>query len=763
MQFVCEDTVFLPNAEELNMKHKILLSIFALLLSLSAFSGPARRGPVYLTQPDGTAFSARIRGDEFMKIFTTEAGNAIIQGKDGWWCYAEYDSEGRRISSGHRVGTETPAETIASSRNIPFSKLAANAKAKRVISPEAGEPLMQRILKSKGISTKNDGSQSVTKHGIIILAQFKDKQFTYTREDFIALLTKAGYNANGATGSAKEYFDDQFGGMFEFSFDVSPIVTLSGNMAAYGANDPDDSDTAPEEMVIEACSLLDNEIDFSLYDDDGDDEVDNVFVFFAGGDEAEGAGEDCIWSHAWYIYSGARKDLFLDGKRIDRYACTAELSRRYTTGSDYRDVLAGIGTFCHEYFHTFGIPDMYDTDYEGSGGTAAGLWISTSLMDAGNQNNYGNTPPNLNAIERELLGITEPLVIDKNGGYALEPIHLKGQYFRINTDHPDEYYLLECREEEGWDKYAGGRGMLVYHIDKSDRSPGISDNYGKDATARLSWDVYNEVNSRPSHQCADLIEADSRKDSFSATETDYFHNAVGNIRDIFFPNQKTNSIIPGNKPELIYWSGAENEISITNIRESGNGVSFNVLGFSEAILPPNVSKCSYESFMDAAIIRFESDRPFEGEAVVEWGRTGEEPQTTTVKPYESGKYSITLENLLPDNKTYSVKIYFEQDSITGEEHKISFMTKKKPGVSWPFIYMNGIVKNSNGTLPTGCELPLRVYNAVGAAEISWEFNGSPVKAGGDGYFKPSRNGSLVARIIWEDGTVETIMKEIIME
>ncbi len=744
------------------MKHKILLSIFALLLSFSAFSGPARRGPVHFIQPDGTSFTGRITGDEFMKIVTTGDGSAIIQEKDGWWCYALYDGEGRKVSSGRRVGKEVPADIIGMSRNIPFERMAANAKARRASVQTGGEPLLQRVLKSKDIATKASGNQPVTKHGIIILAEFKDRKFTYTREDFINMLTLPGYNTNGASGSAKQYFDDQFGGMFEFSFDVSPIVTLSGNMAAYGANNADDSDIAPENMVIEACSLLDADIDFSLYDDDGDNEVDNVFVFFAGGDEAEGAGDDCIWSHAWYIYSGAGRELFLDGKRIDRYACTAELSRRYSNDIIYKDVLAGIGTFCHEYFHTFGIPDMYDTDYEGSGGTAAGLWPSTSLMDAGNQNNYGNTPPNLNAIERELLGISEPEVIEKNGGYNLEPIHKSGRFYRINTDYDNEYYLLECRSEEGWDKYAGGHGMLVYHIDKSDRNPGISDSYGKDATAILSWSTYNEVNTRPSHQCADLIEADSRKDSFAANETTSLHNSQRNIEDVFFPNATTNSLIPGGKPGLTYWSGAENKISITNIRESGNGVAFNVLGFTESVLPPNVVSVRTEAFMDAAIIRFESDRPYSGEAVMEWGKADSPTETIMVKPYEEGRYSITLEGLLTDNKTYTAKIHFELDGITGEEQKVSFMTKKTPAVIWPFIYMNGTSRNSDGTIPAGTKFPLRVYNATDAAEITWEFNGSPVTVGGDGYFTLEKSGTLKAHIIWKDGTEEAILKEIII-
>lgn len=742
------------------MKRILLLAISALIFSISVYAGPARKGTIYLQQPDGTSFPAIFRGDEFLKIMTTSEGHAIVQDGDGWWCYAHYDINGRKSGTGWRVGSDAPVEILSASRIIPYASLQSAAMKKRASIKEE-EPLMARVFRRKGIDTKGNTEETAVKHGIIILAQFKDVRFTHSKEDFTDMLTKTGYSENGATGSAKEYFDAQFNGSVKFEFDVSDIVTLPSAMAYYGGNDSDDSDKAPAQMIIDACRLADAEVDFSLYDDDMDGTVDNVFVFFAGGDEADGAGSDCIWSHAWYIYSGAGQDLTLDGKRIDRYACTSELSRRYSDNS-YRDVLAGIGTFCHEYFHTFGIPDMYDTDYEGSGGYSAGLWAWTSLMDAGNQNNYGNTPPYLNAIEREYLGISEPITIDSDGGYVLDPIHRSGRYYRINTDYEDEYYLLECREEEGWDKYIGGRGMLVYHIDKSARSTGYSDSYGHDVTAAQRWKYANEINCRPDHQCADLIEADMRQDRFTEAEKDAFAASMRNIRGLFFPNGDIRSISADGKPGFTFWSGQPAKASVTNIRLSDEGISFNVIGHTDMEVPPTATAIKTEAFMDAAIVSFESDRPFEGEATLTWGRTGQETETVNVTPYEPGKYAVTLEGLQPDNKTYTVDIFFEVSGLTGESVSASFMTKKSPVVEWPFIYMNGVQKNSDGTLPEGSRLPLRVYNASEAAEITWKFNGKVITAGGDGYFTVKESGELKACIIWDDGSEETIVKEIII-
>ena len=64
-------------------------------------------------------------------------------------------------------------------------------------------------------------------------------------------------------------------------------------------------------------------------------------------------------------------------------------------------------------------------------------------MDNGNRNNNGNTPPYFNAIEREMLGISTPVIIDSDGSYRLEPVSDNGMAYRINTDNENEYYLIE--------------------------------------------------------------------------------------------------------------------------------------------------------------------------------------------------------------------------------------------------------------------------------------------------------------------------------
>jgi M6 family metalloprotease-like protein len=716
------------------MKTKTLISLLIVLVTTAySYAVPARRGHHTLTQPDGSTFTAFLYGDEFTRIRKTSEGHAIIQDNDGWWCYASFDSEGKRHNSGWRVGSDVPADVLSASSSIPYRLISQKARLRK----QQAEQLSCMNHDVMAGRKSRFGAGGIThKHGLVILAQFRDVKFKHTRNDFERLINEKGYDVNGSTGSVKDYFEAQFNGKVEFSFDVSEIVTVSGNMAYYGANDADGNDKKPDELVVEACRLLDESIDFSIYDDDKDGIVDNVFVFYAGEDEAEGASEDCIWAHSWYIYSGAGKRLTLDGCRIDPYACAAEIS-----GNE----LTFIGTFCHEFSHTFGLPDMYDTDYE-EDGMAAGLWSLTSLMDGGNYNNEGRTPPYFNAIEREYLGLSEGIHIEHDGHFSLSPIGESNTFYRLNTDSEEEYYLFECRKAAGWDAYIGGSGMLVYHIDK--RQDFIK-----------KWDFDNTVNAYANHQCADLVEADSRQDSF--TDFYAYSSVIGKNKGLFFPYSMVTSITPDGKPALKYWSKAECKASVTGITRNGDNVEFNVTGIDEETSPPQVMNLTHETFDDAVLVNFESDRPYDGAATLVWESESMDnfEGHIDLKPYEPGKYSITVKGLIPA-KTYTITVMFKIGDVEGSSQKFSFITRKKPAVSWPFIYLSSYSED-DGTFIRNSRIPLRVNNATDAEEVRWTFDGKAVDSK-DGYFTITDAGELKAYVTWKDGSTEVIMKEIVI-
>lgn len=697
------------------MKSRIHIVLLMLIIATSAMARPARHGLHIFTQPDGTTFEGRCYGDEFFKVKTTSDGHGIIRQEDGWWCYVRYSADGTRESTGYRVGSAAPQSVLHES-----CKAVHSGRRYRV------RPQSYAVTRA---------AETNVRHALIILASYSDVDFKYTKADFVNLLTQEGYAVNGATGCAKEYFDTQFNGTVDFIFDVTDIVKLDNMREYYGANDRAGNDKRPAEMVRDACLKIDQntDINFADYDDNGDFIVDNVFVFYAGGDESEqGSKEEYIWSHAWSL-SDAGLSLKLDGVTIDSYACTSELRKNRS-----RYVMCGIGTFCHEYSHTLGLPDLYDTDYDDAGGWAAGLWLSTSLMDGGNDNNSGNTPPYYNAIEREFLGLTTPGIIRRNGRYTLKPIGTSGECYKIATDDEDEYFLLECRFNDGWDKHIGGSGMLVYHIDRSDEDV---------------WDIYNTVNAVASHQCADLLEADARVDYFNS-EDDYY-NLISSIKGVFFP-YGSDSITQNGQPSLKLWNGKSTGITITHIEHNADGsITFSVSGF-DGEEPPMTNKINVTAFPDAALITFESDIIYDGEATVVWGETGQEDNKVRVSPYEPGKYSLLIDGLTPGNKSYTVSVYFEIGDMMGIAKEASFLTTRSPSVSWPFIHM---VKEGISSRDTG-RILMRVYNAAEAEEIRWFVNGNETSPAPDGYFTFKENSTVRAEVYWSDGSTDILEKTI---
>lgn len=685
-------------------------------------ASPVRKPVTTYTQPDGSEFEVRLKGDEWARIQTTSDGCAFVRDADGWYCYARFDPDGTRHSTGVHVGSPASQAVRAASRSIPADALRAHAAMRRSQMRAYARPA------AKAVSKAGEDSP-VEMRGLIVLAQFSDVKFTSTREMFVDMLTKRGYSYNGATGCVEEYFEDQVGSAYRISFDVSQIVTLSQPRSYYAANDDNGDDIRPAEAVAESCRLAhdaaEGPVDFSLYDSDADGYVDNVFLFAAGGDEADGAGDDCFWSHSWNLKS-AGINLRLDGKTISDYALSTELAD-ISGARRYKGTFTGIGTFCHEFSHILGLPDLYDTDYEDSGGKADALWMTTALMDGGNTNNNCNTPPNYNAVDLDVLGLGTCETIT-TGSYTLQPISREKRYIRINTDNSEEYYLLECRDNSGWDAYIKGKGLAVYHIDKSTRHTGVSDYYKRNLTAYQRWFVYNEVNCRPDHQCADMIEACPK--------------ATG-AKGVFFPYETVNSLNPDTHPDLKYWSGAAPQLSI-------NGITLNADGSVSFSVGASIRITDATPWQDAVRLSWESDAricsvSIAGKSVVE-----------NVRPWETGKFACTVEGLAPSTE-YTIDV-----TGGGASGSVTVKTKSYYASSHPFIYLGNAVRDEEGAFKSGTKIPLHVYNAPDAVETEWFFGGRSAATGNDGLFKITSSGILTAKVYHPDGSIDIIRKEIVV-
>lgn len=554
------------------------LALF-LLIGMDAYAVPARSIVRQYTQPDGSVVSLRLVGDEFSHFFLTD-DDEIVVSRNNVYYFAEPDAGGYPKAS--KILASDPSNRSVAARSLLASvskdvmfRASAARRAARVENTPYGHRLSApaKAASAKwpsgiGLFPGNSYPMTGSPDALIILVQFPDQKFSLpdAKQYFTDFASKEGFSETGlvggtnsgykAHGSAYDYFKASSNGKFTPKFHVLGPVTMSQNMAYYGGNDSNGEDLRPEEMVEEAVKLLDATTDFSIFDNDGDGYIDNIYVIYSGLGEANGGSDDTIWPHSYTIRSYTR----YDGKYLGSYACSAEIFSK--SGST---ILAdGIGTFCHEFSHVMGLPDLYQTQYN-----AAVVRLTPgeySLMDHGSYNNNSRTPPTYSIFERNAMGWADIEVLGEGEGKAGKLEHMltsnKGYAIRAGSDN--EFFLLENRQKSDWDTYLPGHGMLVWHI-----------NY--DAT---KWNNNSPNNS--TQQCVDIVEAGGSANNTSATT----------MKQYPFPGTKgVTSFTSSTTPALKSWSNRAIDVPLTNIKENADGtVTFDICGGVGKI---DVPVCNY--------------------------------------------------------------------------------------------------------------------------------------------------------------------------
>lgn len=541
---------------------KLSFLIIAMMMAIATTmqAVPATRGNVTVTQPDGTTITIQLHGDEWKHFTTTADGYTVKKNARGYYVYAKKEN-----------GVLKATQMVAHDANHRSAKEQSYlAGVKKYLAPEMSEQMAktkqmveqgQQETLAKRRAASNRGAQYDYNNfkGLVILVQFNDKSFS--REDYATIADNmlnqenyTGYDNEVYTGSVRDYFSDNSNGKFKPEFDVYGPYTV--NYSQY------DGGNKTDEVLRAAIDAANNDIDYSQYDRDEDGQVDLIYFIIAGnGANYTGNDERLFWPHRSAI-AEYNHYMYRDGVRLWDYASSVELYGWTNQPSTIK--IDGIGTICHEFSHVLGLPDFYDTDYEGSGGQSnhPGDW---SLMAGGGYFNDGRTPTGYSLYERYSVGFTdEPEVISETGDYTLEPLYLNQKGYRLNTPNTNEFFLLENRQKNQfkWDAYLPASGMLVHRVELN----------------QSIWNK-NEVNVNPKHNYYELLRANGYQGSASSSDV--------------FPGSKhvtelTNSTSPAN---LLTWDGKGNAYGITNIAKSGSNITFTVsenqlTGLSFDEIPP---------------------------------------------------------------------------------------------------------------------------------------------------------------------------------
>ena len=526
------------------------------------------------TQPDGSVVQIRKVGNEhFNYTLTGEDSVLVVRDTDGYWNYADEHGKktGMRVHAKSKRGKkERNFLEKRDSRQI-LEKFRQHHREKREKERES-QPMMHQSSANNPMSGNEWGAwggstqtsntnwptrpalNSVSKEGevrgLVILVQFSDVKFKRdnANEEYLDYLNKEGYSDYFMSGSVRDFFIENSMGKYRPTFDVAGPITLKKSRNSYGSMvDPNNIAAGAVNAISEAMdSLVAQGKDFSIYDTDGDRVVDFVYMIYAGVGSADTDVESAIWPHSYNVAKRLTRNY-----SMNRYACSPEIDGQSYMINRNTKALNGIGTFCHEFSHVLGLQDHYDVNVNDSRTKTRytpGKW---DLMDAGSYNCPQNSsyttscsPANMSAFERYSLGWLEPRRLEiSDTTFVLNSI-LQNDGIVLTSKNDNEYYFVDFRVKEGFDKGLPNRGMLIWHI-----------NYDKRA-----W-YYNTVNTSDPMR-VDLIEADG--------EAKGTPNSIANDA---FPTNRVNSF-----NGFVTWSGDSLGLEIYDIKIVDSTVTFKTRG-----------------------------------------------------------------------------------------------------------------------------------------------------------------------------------------
>jgi M6 family metalloprotease-like protein len=287
---------------------------------------------------------------------------------------------------------------------------------------------------------------------VVILVDFYDQHAAAANSAaaFDSLLFSLGMNP---TGSMKEFYLQNSYGQYVIGGKAFGWYRPMYNHQSYNGYDDADDDVnfSPAVLVQWAINEADSNINFSQFDTDHDGYLRGVIIVHSGYGMEESGNSDDIWSHM--SSTPIHTD---DGVIIESYTIQPEKSA--STGT-----MSAIGVFCHEWGHVLGLPDLYDTDGSSEG---VGRW---SLMGSGNYNGSSKRPAHLDAWSKYWLDWLMLTSLTANSsGVEVPAIEYNPVAYRLAKEGDSaayEYFIVENREQIGFDDGLPGQGLMIYHID----------------------------------------------------------------------------------------------------------------------------------------------------------------------------------------------------------------------------------------------------------------------------------------------------------
>ena len=332
-----------------------------------------------------------------------------------------------------------------------------------------------------------------------------------------------------------------------------------------------------QELVREACAAVDDRVDFSDYDRDGDGVIDHVFIIHSGNDQASTLETNDIWS--------------ILTQNINREFDGVWVRTAVLVGEEPNFDTPHLGIYFHEFFHDFGAPDVYGGNFTGPRDHKWGLMGQFGPYQGEIINGIGNgmQPSHISGYlkwdfdarpENGRLGWIQPIEIRENvANLSIPSFELpphENKLFKIDIPgkinqfgDSTEFFLIENRYRESgalFDTRLPESGILIWHIDETDvRPPGVVD---------AASQIWLEDPNDPEH--------------FGISPDNPDRIDVRTITDgaAYSADDKQTSFTPGTRPNSNATDGTISKISITNIGFEGQEIKISV-AFGDTYEPNN--------------------------------------------------------------------------------------------------------------------------------------------------------------------------------
>ncbi len=475
---------------------------------------------VDIIQPDGTKLTIIGKGNIIISYTETTDGYTILRTKDGFYKYAISAKDGNLVPANiiaHNINYRTFKERRFLQETDPHLRYTGLALENlRAATPSIKKPQYAAKFTTTG-----------THKVLAILIRYPDLSNTFSKNNFEDMMNQSNYNG---TGSFRDYYLDNSFGQLTLNTDVFGWYDATHGYEYYGRQH---GNNRARELAAEALDAAEAAgVNFAEYDNDNDGVVDGVVFVHSGPGAEEGSRTQYIWSHRW-VLSGSYERTF-DGVKIRDYMFNPETRDGLTNPT-----MVGIGVFCHEFGHGLGLPDLYDTDGSSEG---IGNWC---LMAGGGWLNSEDTPACMSAWCKMQMGWLSPTILNTQGNFALPPASLNNVAYRVNTVNENEYFLIENRQQQGYDSYLPGHGLAIWHIDDNQYS-------NRDET----------------HKLVDLEEADGLNHLDN-------HIGRGDSGDLYPGSSNNNFFNDSSNPDSRLYDNTISDVCIDNITESGTTASFN--------------------------------------------------------------------------------------------------------------------------------------------------------------------------------------------